>query len=138
MQLWQLDIVDGDHLVHGRDAKVITGVDDHSRFCVIAAVVPRATGRAVCLALVEAFGRYGIPDELLTDIQWQTIHGQVQPGWWRDDVRPHLPGERRHASPDPAADTDDHREDRTVSVRHVAPGCIPGSAGRNSKGGSWV
>src|SRR5215471_10270979 len=57
MHLWQLDIVDGDHLVHGRDAKIITGVDDHSRFCVIAAVVPRATGRAVCLALVEAFGR---------------------------------------------------------------------------------
>src|SRR5262249_26820910 len=67
MQLWQLDIVDGDHLVHGLDTKIITGVDDHSRFCVICAVVPRATGRAVCLALVAAFRRYGIPDELLTD-----------------------------------------------------------------------
>jgi len=42
-------------------------VDDHSRFCVIAAVVPRATGRAVCLALVEALREYGIPDEVLTD-----------------------------------------------------------------------
>jgi hypothetical protein len=27
---------------------------------------------------------------------------------------------------------------RPVAVRHEAPGCIPGSAGRNSEGGSWV
>src|SRR3954447_21130261 len=67
MQLWQLDIVGGDGLVAGRETKVVTGVDDHSRYCVIAAVVPRATGRAVCLALVEAFRRFGIPDEVLTD-----------------------------------------------------------------------
>jgi transposase InsO family protein len=67
MQLWQLDIVDGDHLVHDLATKVITGVDDHSRQCVIGAVVARATGRAVCLALVAAFRCFGIPDELLTD-----------------------------------------------------------------------
>jgi hypothetical protein len=42
MQLWHLDIVDGDHLVHGLDTKVIIGVDDHPRLCVIGAVVPRA------------------------------------------------------------------------------------------------
>jgi len=47
MGLWQIDIVDGIVTVDGVEAKVITGVDDHSRFCVIAAVVPRATGRAV-------------------------------------------------------------------------------------------
>jgi hypothetical protein len=35
---------------------------------VIAAVMPKATGRAVCLALVAALREYGIPDELLTDI----------------------------------------------------------------------
>jgi transposase InsO family protein len=67
MQLWQIDIVDGGDLVTGADTKIITGVDDHSRYCVMAKVVPRATGRAVCLALVEAFRRYGIPDEVLTD-----------------------------------------------------------------------
>ena len=48
MQLWQLDIVGGVMLVDPvtgavREAKVVTGVDDHSRFCVIAAVVERAT-----------------------------------------------------------------------------------------------
>ena len=45
----------------------MTGVDDHSRFCVTATVVPRATGRAVCLAFADALRRYGVPDEVLTD-----------------------------------------------------------------------
>ena len=67
MELWQLDIVDGVKLADGVEAKVVTGVDDHSRFCVIACVVRRATGRAVCSAFVEALQRFGIPDEVLTD-----------------------------------------------------------------------
>ncbi len=67
MELWQMDIVGGVQLVGGREAKVVTGVDDHSRFCMIAAVVPKATGRAVCLALVAALREYGVPEELLTD-----------------------------------------------------------------------
>ncbi|WP_234581867.1 IS481 family transposase [Micromonospora sp. MH99] len=67
MELWQLDIVGGIQLADGGEAKVVTGVDDHSRFCVIAAVVRRATGRAVCLAFAEALPRFGIPEEVLTD-----------------------------------------------------------------------
>jgi transposase InsO family protein len=67
MQLWQLDIVGGVFLTDGTECKVVTGVDDHSRFCVIATVVARATGRAVCLAFAEALRRYGVPDEVLTD-----------------------------------------------------------------------
>jgi transposase InsO family protein len=67
MELWQLDIVGGIMLADGTEAKVVTGVDDHSRFCVIAAVVRRATGRAVCLAFAEALHRFGVPDEVLTD-----------------------------------------------------------------------
>ena len=72
MQLWQIDIVGGVMLVDPRtgvlrEAKVVTGVDDHSRSCVIAAVVERATGRAVCLALAEALARFGVPEEILTD-----------------------------------------------------------------------
>ncbi len=62
-----MDIVGGVLLADGREAKIVTGVDDHSRFCVIAAVVPKATGRAVCLALAAALREYGIPEELLTD-----------------------------------------------------------------------
>lgn len=63
MALWQLDIVGGvmitDEAGNLTEAKIVTGVDDHSRFAVIATVV-RATGRAVCLAFVEAMRRYGI------------------------------------------------------------------------------
>ena len=54
-------------LADGTECKVVTGVDDHSRFCVIATVVTRATGRAVCLAFAEGLRRYGTPDDVLTD-----------------------------------------------------------------------
>ena len=72
MQLWQIDIVGGVMIADERtgelrEAKVVTGVDDHSRFCVIAAVTERATGRAVCLALAAALVKYGVPEEILTD-----------------------------------------------------------------------
>jgi transposase InsO family protein len=67
MALWQIDIVGGLFLTDGTECKVVTGVDDHSRFCVMAAVVARATGRAVCLAFAQALRRYGIPEEVLTD-----------------------------------------------------------------------
>jgi transposase InsO family protein len=67
MALWQLDIVGGAFLAGGTEAKVVTGVDDHSRYCVIASVVARATGRAVCLAFAAALRGYGVPGEVLTD-----------------------------------------------------------------------
>jgi transposase InsO family protein len=67
MELWQLDIVDGIRLADGSETKIVTGVDDHSRFCVIATVVRRATGRAVCEAFTDALRAYGFPDEVLTD-----------------------------------------------------------------------
>src|SRR3954452_2119753 len=72
MQLWQLDIVFGPRLVDTstgevREARIVTGLDDHSRYCVLARVVERATGRAICLAFSEALARYGAPEEVLTD-----------------------------------------------------------------------
>ncbi|MEH0545677.1 IS481 family transposase [Streptomyces sp. B21-105] len=72
MQLWQMDIVGGVMLVDPvtgelTEAKVVTGVDDHSRYCVIASVVERATGRAVCAAFVRALQAFGVPEEVLTD-----------------------------------------------------------------------
>jgi transposase InsO family protein len=67
MALWQLDIVGGVFLADGTEAKVVTGVDDHSRFCVICQVVVRATGRAVCLAFAAALRQFGVPEEVLTD-----------------------------------------------------------------------
>jgi transposase InsO family protein len=67
MALWQLDIVGGVFLADGTEAKVVTGVDDHSRYCVICQVVVRATGRAVCLAFAAALRRFGVPGEVLSD-----------------------------------------------------------------------
>jgi transposase InsO family protein len=67
MALWQLDIVGGAFLADGTEAKIVTGVDDHSRYCVICQVVPRATGRAVCLAFAAALKKFGVPAEVLTD-----------------------------------------------------------------------
>jgi transposase InsO family protein len=67
MELWQMDIVGGVMLADGSEVKVVTCVDDHSRFAVAAAVVRRATGRAVCLAFAEALQTFGVPEEMLTD-----------------------------------------------------------------------
>jgi hypothetical protein len=43
MQVWQLDVTGSVFLADGTECKLISGLDDHSRFCVIAAVVPRTT-----------------------------------------------------------------------------------------------
>jgi transposase len=63
-----------------REAKIVTGVDDHSRFCVIATVAERATGRAVCLALAAALARFGVPEEILTDNGKQFTIGSARAG----------------------------------------------------------
>ena len=67
MELWQHDFIGGVFLADGSECKVVTGLDDHSRYCVVAKVVRRATGRAVSLAIVQAMSIYGIPDEVLSD-----------------------------------------------------------------------
>jgi transposase InsO family protein len=67
MQLWQLDVTGSVFLADGTELKLISGLDDCSRFCVIATVVRRATARAVCRAFLAAMAVYGIPDEVLTD-----------------------------------------------------------------------
>jgi transposase InsO family protein len=67
MQLWQLDLMGGVLLDDGSDLKLVTGIDDHSRFCVAAGLVRRATSRAVCEEFKASMLRYGIPDEVLTD-----------------------------------------------------------------------
>jgi transposase InsO family protein len=67
MQLWQLDVTASAFLAGGREVKIVTGIDDHSRYCVLARAVLRATARPVCRAFVEAMGVYGVPEEVLTD-----------------------------------------------------------------------
>lgn len=81
MHLWQMDLVGGVPLADGRECKMVTGIDDHSRFVVIAAVVAVPSARAVCSAFTAAMRRYGVPFEVLTDNgkQFTGRHTRPQP-----------------------------------------------------------
>jgi transposase InsO family protein len=46
---------------------MLTGIDDHSRFVVIATVLAVPSGRAVADAFLKAMRIYGVPSEVLTD-----------------------------------------------------------------------
>jgi transposase InsO family protein len=67
MELWQMDIVGGVRIVDGSEAKIVSGIDDHSRFVVSARVVVRATAKPVCDALTFAMDAHGVPSQILTD-----------------------------------------------------------------------
>jgi transposase InsO family protein len=67
MELWQMDVMGGVRLVDGRELKIVTGIDDHSRFCVCAQLTPRATARPVCEAFTQAMRRHGVPEQVLSD-----------------------------------------------------------------------
>jgi transposase InsO family protein len=67
MELWQMDVVGGFALADGTSAKVLTGIDDHSRMCVCAAVMARERTRAVCGGLRGALAAFGTPGQILTD-----------------------------------------------------------------------
>ena len=67
MELWQMDVVAGVVLVAGVSAKCLTGIDDHSRFCVAATLMPAERTRFVCDALTAALDRHGVPEQILTD-----------------------------------------------------------------------
>lgn len=79
MELWQMDVVGGVHLSNGVEVKVVTGIDDNSRFVVSAKVVARATARPVCEALLEALARHGVPEQVLTD-NGKVFTGRFGPG----------------------------------------------------------
>jgi transposase InsO family protein len=67
MELWQLGIVGRIRLADGTQLSAVTGIDDHSRFCVLARLLPRATARPVGDALRAALARHGVPQAILTD-----------------------------------------------------------------------
>ena len=48
-----MDVVGGFVLADGTRAKVLTGVDDHSRFCVSARLMARESSRGVCDGLAQ-------------------------------------------------------------------------------------
>jgi transposase InsO family protein len=67
MELWQLDVLGGFHLADGTSAKALTGLDDHSRFCVAARLMHRERTSKVCEGFSSALRQYGVPDQVLTD-----------------------------------------------------------------------
>ena len=81
MELWQMDVVGRFHLADGTEVKVVTGIDDHSRFCVCARVVARATARPVCEALQWALARTECPTKFcLTTAKSSTARFGQGPG----------------------------------------------------------
>jgi transposase InsO family protein len=67
MELWQMDVVHGFLLADGTTAKALTGLDDHSRFCVSARLMPRERTQLVCDGFVAAMRVHGVPQQVLTD-----------------------------------------------------------------------
>jgi transposase InsO family protein len=67
MELWQFDVVGGVLLADGTECKILTGIDDHSRFVVCSGLMRRATSRNVCAHFAATMGTYGVPAEVLTD-----------------------------------------------------------------------
>ncbi len=67
MELWQLDLVHGFLLADGTSAKALTGVDDHSRYCVSARLMARERTQSVCDGFSSALNTYGLPAQVLTD-----------------------------------------------------------------------
>jgi transposase InsO family protein len=67
MELWQFDVVHGFLLADGTSAKALTGIDDHSRFCVSARLMARERTQAVCDGFTSAMRTHGVPAQVLTD-----------------------------------------------------------------------
>jgi transposase InsO family protein len=67
MELWQMDVVGAIALADGTSLKCLTGIDDHSRFCVCATLMVRERTQRVCDAFSAALARYGCPEQVLTD-----------------------------------------------------------------------
>ena len=67
MELWQLDLVHGFALADGSSAKALTGIDDHSRFCISARLMPRERTQVVCDGFSSAMRAFGVPAQVLTD-----------------------------------------------------------------------
>ena len=66
-ELWQMDVVGGILLADGTTLKCVTGVDDHSRYCISARLVVKERTQLVCDALELALATHGVPEQILTD-----------------------------------------------------------------------
>ena len=77
MELWQLDIIGRIRLADGSQLSAVTGIDDHSRFCVLARLLPGPPpGRSAtpCGGVGPPRGAPGDPHR-----QRQGVHRPVRP-----------------------------------------------------------
>ena len=114
MELWQLDVVHGFALADGSAAKALTGIDDHSRYCVSARLMVRERTQAVCDGFSSALHEYGVPAQVLTDngkVFTRALRSAAGGGL----VRPHLPRERHRPHPHTAPVADHDGQDRALS-----------------------
>jgi hypothetical protein len=76
MELWQMDVVGGVLLADGTECKILTGIDDHSRFMVCAGIITTAIGRQVCGPFGTALEKYGAPISAVSEkpqvVTWAT------------------------------------------------------------------
>ena len=79
MELWQMDVVGGFLLADGRRAKALTGLDDHSRYCVSARLMLRESAQQVCDGLAAAMRAHGVPEEILTTTARSSPVGSTNP-----------------------------------------------------------
>ncbi|MEV2226647.1 integrase core domain-containing protein [Nocardia vinacea] len=80
--------------------KMLTRIDDHSRFFVVAAVPAVPSGRAVAEAFLKAMRICGVPAEVLTDNGKQIHRTLHQTPSGRGAFRAGLPRERHHGAAD--------------------------------------
>ena len=135
MELWQHDFISGVWLKSGRELKVVTGIDDHSRYCVLAKVVNRASGRQICLAFAQAMSTYGIPDEVLSDNGTQFTNRLIKRKTMGEvALRADLSGERHRPALHQGGQPDDDGQDRTPAPDHARDARRPRSLRRHRRG----
>ncbi len=131
------------------EAKIVTGIDDHSRFVVCARLVARATARPVCDALGVGAGPLWLPRPDF-ERQRQGVHQPLRPRRRAGAVRPDLPQQRGHPHLDQAAFADHHgqggalpqdpagrvlqRQDFCLRSRRPRPPWTPGSTSTTTAG----
>jgi len=95
-ELWQMDLKGWFHIAGQGRCYPITLLDDHSRFCLGIGMAPRETLAAVWKVLEQAFGRYGLPQAILTDHGTTFRGNSSDSGYSRFQIRLYKLGVRHY------------------------------------------
>jgi transposase InsO family protein len=125
--------------------EILNFLDDHSRYLLACVAFPRVTGPAVVDTFRAAVARHGLPASVLSDngmvftTRFAGGRGRAGPGrntrnGFQTELARHAILQKNSSPNHPQTCGKVER----IPVRHEAPCCIPGEAGRDSKGGSWA